>query len=373
MDEPMNRFEQRLESALLEYVERPELSWDPAEVVADVTARARSAKPPRASWFMPARLATAAVVILAVGLTAAVGIRLVDRSSSGSYPAMAVVNSVDYLVGLARGMRIDARDLTPYGRVETTNVPDWIVDPTAFTLNGLDPLAVLVVHAAPGLSDDLGPLGDYFVLYPRGAYPDLCAYYEPGHPSSPTECLPAIPETPEPSHSVTATRYPLPSPSASPSPTENPSVSPSPTTLPSPSATVYDGDRISDHLVALLMERTGLSGCVSEGRVDWDIRHFEQRAHALANGGGEGMEVDGDLVRGSLLDTIEVFGGTELAATQGPDIAWYLSDPAHIDLVGRRDIDAELIALQLRRILVQDGHEIWWRTHDYISVSDGPC
>ena len=323
---------------------------------------------------MPARLATAAVVILAVGLTAVVGIRLVDRSGSGSSPAMAVVNGVDYLVGLARGMRIEARELTPYAEVESGNSLEQFADLTAFSLNGLDPLAVLVVRAAPGLSDDNGPYPEYLSLRgPEDFYPEICDFYEPGHAGSPTECRPAIPETPEPSHSVTATRYPLPSPSASPSPTESPSVSPSPTTLPSPSATVYDGDRISDHLVALLMERTGLSGCVSEGRVDWDIRHFEQRAHALANGGGEGMEVDRDLVRGSLLDTIEVFGGTELAATQGPDIAWYLSDPAHIDLVGRRDIDAELIALQLRRILEQDGHEVWWRTHDYISVSDGPC
>ncbi len=39
MDEPMNRFEQRLESALRDYVERPESSWEPAAVVADVTSR----------------------------------------------------------------------------------------------------------------------------------------------------------------------------------------------------------------------------------------------------------------------------------------------------------------------------------------------
>ena len=300
MDEPMNRFEQRLESALLEYVERPELSWDPAEVVADVTARARSAKPPRASWFMPARLATAAVVILAVGLTAVVGMRLVDRSN-GPYP--------EYL-----------------------------------SLRG-----------------------------PEDFYPEICDFYEPGHAASPTECRPPIPETAEPSRSVFATRYPVPSPSASPSPLASSSASPSPTALPGPSATVYDAEHVSDYLVVLLNERTGEVGCATENDVTWDVRHFEQRAQALVDGGGEGMEVDGDLVRGSLLDTIEVFGGTELAATQGPDIAWYLSDPAHIDLVGRRDIDAELIALQLRRILVRDGHEVWWRTHDYISVSDGPC
>lgn len=382
MDEPMTRFERGLESALRRYVNRPELSWEPAEVVADVTARARLSAPPRASWFRPARLATAAVVILAVGLTAVVGIRLVDRSSSGSSLAMAVVNGVDYLVGLSRGMRIDERDLTPYAEVESGNSLEQFADLTAFSLNGLDPLAVLVVHAAPSLSDDNGPFGEYLLLrgpgdaYPSGRdpYPELCAYYEPGHPSSPTECLPAVPETPEPSRSVAEPRYPVPSPSASPSPAESPSVSPSPTTAPSPSARVYDGDRINDHLVALLMERTGASGCVMEGHVDWDIRHFEQRAQALVDGDGEDVLVDGDLVLGSLADTVEVLGGTELAATDGPDIAWYLSDPVHVDLVGRsRRADAVLLALQLRRILVQDGREVWWRTHDHIAISEDPC
>ncbi len=374
MDEPMNRFEQRLESALRDYVERPESSWEPAAVVADVTSRARVAGPPRASWFMPARLATAAVVILAVGLTAVVGIRLVDRSSSGSSASMAVVNGVDYLVGLPRGMRIEARELTPYAEVESGNSLEKFADLTAFSLNGLDPLAVLVVRAAPGFSDDNGPYPEYLSLRgPEDFYPEICDFYEPGHAGSPTECHPPIPETAEPSHSVAATRYPVPSPSASPSPLASSSASPSPTALPGPSATVYDAEHVSDYLVVLLNERTGEVGCATENHVTWDVRHFEQRAQALVDGGGEGMEVDGDLVRGSLLDTIEVFGGTELAATQGPDIAWYLSDPGHIDLVGRRDIDAELIALQLRRILVQDGHEVWWRTHDYISVSDGPC
>jgi hypothetical protein len=170
---------------------------------------------------------------------------------------------------------------------------------------------------------------------------------------------------------MTATRYPAPPPS--PSPLAGLLASPSPTASPDPSATVYDAEDVTDYLVVLLNERTGEVGCATQNDVSWDIRHFEQRAQALIDGAGEGMEVDGDLVLGSLLDTIEVFGGTELVATQGPDVAWYLSDPAHIDLVGRRDIDAELIALQLRRILVQDGHKVWWRTHNYISVSDGPC
>ncbi len=372
MDEPMNRFEQRLESALRRYVERPDLAWEPAEVVADVTARARSAKPPRASWFMPARLATAAAVILAVGVTAIVGVGLVDRSSGGSSPALAVVDRVEYRVGVGRSMRIDAGDLTPYGRVETTNVPDWIVDRTAFSLAGIDPLAVLTVRSAPGLADDNGPFGEFLILWgPNDPYPALCSYVEPGDPASPTECLPAIPETPEPSHSMTATRYPAPPPS--PSPPEGPLASPSPTAPPVPSATVYDAEDVTDYLVVLLNERTGEVGCATQNDVSWDIGHFEQRAQALVDGGGEGVEGDGDLVLGSLLDTIEGFGGTELVATQGPDIAWYLSDSAHIDLVGRRDIDEELIALQLRRILVQDGHEVWWRTHNYISVSDGPC
>ena len=63
MHEPMSRFEQRLESALLVYVERPGLDRDPADVVADVTARPQGDGRRRPSWSNPARLAAAAVVI----------------------------------------------------------------------------------------------------------------------------------------------------------------------------------------------------------------------------------------------------------------------------------------------------------------------
>lgn len=370
MDEPLTRFEQRLESALRGYVDRPELAWELAEVVADVTARARVSEPPRASWFMPARLATAAVVILAVGLTAVVGVRLADESSGGSSAALAVVNGVEYRVGLGRSMQIDAGDLTPYGRVESGNSLRRMADRTAFSLTGIDPLAVLFVRSAPGLADDNGPYGEYLILWgPNDPYPEICAYVEPGNPASPTGCLPAVPETPEPSRSVTATRYPVPSLSAS--PLASPSTSPAPTALPGPSATVYDAEHVSDFLVVLLNERTGEVGCAHEGHVDFDIREIRRIAQELADDGER--DVDGNFVLGSLADTIEVLGGTELAATQGPDIAWYLSDPAHVDLIGGREFDTEIIALELWRIPLDDGREVWWRSLSFVAVSDGPC
>jgi hypothetical protein len=369
MSEPMTRFERRLESALRDYVERPDLTWAPREVVADVTARARVASPPRSSWFMPARLATAAVVILAVGLIAVVGTQLVDRSSIGIYPAMAVVNGVDYAVGVNRGMRIDSRDLTPYAQVESGNNLEQFADLTAFSLDGLDPLAVLVVHAAPGLSDDNGPYGDYLLLHgPEDAYPEICTFYDPGHPSSPTECHPVLPETPAPRRSATATTH-HPEAPASPLSLASLSTSQSPTAVAGPSASVFDRGKVTDHLLALLRERTSPGHCGYEVQVDFNTRAVRQRADALAESGER--DVDGDFVLGSLADTIEVLGGTELVAMQGPDIAWYLSDPAYVELILDPGFESELIALELQRIGLDDGREVWWRTLGYVAV--GPC
>lgn len=363
MDEPMSRFEQRLESALLHYVEGPGITWDPAEVVADATARPRAAGRRWPSWSNPIRLAAAAVVILAVGLTAVVGPRLLDRSSGASYPSMAVVNGVEYIVGLGRGLQIDDSDLSPYGRIERFNDPRFLGgDPTAFSLHGVDPLAALIVRSAPGLSDDSGPFPEYLVLARApDSYAVLCAYYDPNDAASPTECRPATPEAPEPSRSL------APGPRRS-LPVHSPSSSPPPTKTPAASATVYDARQVSDYLISLLKERTGVPGCAREAHVDFDTREVRRLAEALA--ADSERDVDRDLVLGSMADAIEVLGGTELVATQGPDIAWYLSDPVHVDPIGL-DIDAPIIALELWRIPLDDGREVWWRSLSYVAV--GPC
>ncbi len=365
MHEPMSRFEQRLESALLVYVERPGLDRDPADVVADVTARPQGDRRRRPSWSNPARLAAAAVVILAVGLTAIIGPRLLDRSSGASSPSMAVVNGVEYIVGLGRGLRIDDSDLSPYGLIESFNDPRFVGgEPTAFRLHGVDPLAALIVRSAPGLSDDSGPFPEYLVLTrSTDSYAALCAYYESKDTASPTECRTATPGTPSP----TTSAAPSPRPSSSASPVLSPSPSPSPTASPSPSPTAYDGDRVEDHLTVLLMERTG-QGCASFGHVDWDLRAIRRQAEAVALNGEVGVVGEENFVLGTLAEAIEGFNG-ELAATEGPDVAWYLSDTDDVELIGGgRKPDADLFALKLQRITVDDGREVWWRTLDYVGV-----
>lgn len=193
MDEPMDRFEQRLGSALREYVERPDAAWEPAEVVADVTARPRAVGRTWPAWSMPVRLVAAVVVILALGLTVVVGPRLVPGPGSGSAAAMAIVDGIEYRVGVARSLIVDMGDLTPYGLIESSNWRAQIRDPTAFSLEGIDPLAALVVRAAPGLSDDFGPLGEHLLLWgPKDPFPSICAYFESGHPASPTQCGTAV-------------------------------------------------------------------------------------------------------------------------------------------------------------------------------------
>jgi len=365
MDEPTTRFEQRLEVALCDYVERPDLAREPSAVVADVTARPRAGSRRSWTWSVPRR-AAAALVILAVGLTAVIGPRILDLSGSAIGPATAVVKGVSYDLGMARSMRVDRGDLTPYGVVDSGSALRQIADPTAFSLAGIDPRAVLIVRSAPGLNDDNGPYDEYLLLYgPVDPYPAMCDYFEPGDPSNPTVCPPATYRTPEPSRDVMPTPDPV--ASRSPSPVPSPSPSPSPTASPIPSPTAYDGDRVVDHLVVLLMERTGV-GCAREAHVDWDLRAIERQAEAVALNGEVGVVGEENFVLGTLAEAIEGFNG-ELAATEGPDVAWILSDPDDVELIGgNRRPDADLIALKLQLIKVDDGRDVWWRTRDYVGV-----
>ncbi len=293
MDEPMTRFERRLESALKDYVECPDLAWEADRVVADVTARARVSAPPRPRWLLPARLATVAVVILAVGLTAVVSVRLVDQSIGGSYPALAVVNGADYRLGLGRSMQIDASDLTPYARVESGSGLRQMADPTAFSLTGVDPLAVLVVRSAPGLSDDNGPYGEFLILWgPTDPYPEICAYVEPGDPASPTECLSA---TPGAATEAPSTSVPLPTldPSLIAVPTQEPEPAGSPRPCP---AALIEGTLVPDERWGMIIEDVdGLTR-----KVLWPHGYAARQDGsrlALLDGGGSIVAFEGDLVR----------------------------------------------------------------------------
>jgi hypothetical protein len=204
MDEPMTRFEQRLESALKGYAGRPGMAWEPSEVVADVTDRPRGVV--RRWGFRGARALAAAIAALLVVAVVGVGIIGPRIGGEGSSPAMVRVNGLDYYVGIGRGLTVTEGDITRYAMLETGrfSMPlDQFADRIAYRLEGVDPLEALVARPLPGGRNDAGPYPEFHVLWgPAGPIRSghqtysaaMCSHLDLSHPASrEIECRPATP------------------------------------------------------------------------------------------------------------------------------------------------------------------------------------
>jgi hypothetical protein len=198
MSEHSADLERELGSSLRRYADRPELHWVPSAVVADVVNRRRPSRW-RRGWLLSA--SAAVIVVLAVG----VGLWAFRPSLQESYPAAVSVGGLEYLVGIGRGLSVSQADLAPFGVIE--QIPnglglDQFADPIAYTLDGVDPREALVARTAPGLGDDAGPYGKWFILWGPGALRGphsaaLCGYFDLAHPAMrEIECEPPIAATP---------------------------------------------------------------------------------------------------------------------------------------------------------------------------------
>lgn len=204
MDEPMTRFEQRLESALRGYADQPGKAWEPAEVVADVTRRRRGEG--RRWVFRGARPLAATVAALLVVAVVGVGIIGPRIGGQASYPAMVRVNGLDYYVGGGRGLTVTQGDITRYAVLETGrfSMPlDQFADRIAYSLQGVDPLEALVARANPGYRDGSSTSGEFVVLWgPAGPIGSghqtysaaMCSHFDLSHPAyREIKCRPATP------------------------------------------------------------------------------------------------------------------------------------------------------------------------------------
>jgi hypothetical protein len=119
-------------------------------------------------------LAAASAFGFAIMLTYVGRDACLDRSGAGaSCPALAVVNGMRYQVAVASPLENQA-DLTAYGPISQTNVPDNFSEMVAYRIGDIDPTAVLV---APARAGDEAP---YRLLYGPNrdeAYPAICDYF----------------------------------------------------------------------------------------------------------------------------------------------------------------------------------------------------
>jgi hypothetical protein len=116
-----------------------------------------------------------------------------NASDDASCPALADVNGVRYFISIARGVEIDAADLTAYAPITQTNVPGHFRELTTFTLAGVSPDAAL---AAPATNVIAGEDSAYRLLSGperASAFPALCEYFNAAEQALIVECAPASP------------------------------------------------------------------------------------------------------------------------------------------------------------------------------------
>jgi hypothetical protein len=84
-----------------------------------------------------------------------------------------------YSLGVGKWLDEDSLTLTEYAPIIRAIGP--VANPQTFSIEGIDPLQMLVMEGAPGETDDLGPTGPYMVLWGNaGTLPEgMCAYADP--------------------------------------------------------------------------------------------------------------------------------------------------------------------------------------------------
>lgn len=187
MSEPFNDFEGRLAAALRSHADHAQSSWSTDAVVADIRDRTRQGRSRlRMAWLLPMAAAVPLAIVAALFLLRP-DIPGEPDGGQGSSAATAIVADRTYFVAPARKLDLGPGDLTPYGPVSPTRMARALFsEMTAYSLHGVDPGRALVVPAKPGLSDDSGPLGRYWLLQATlSNLTELCPYRK--HPK-PTWC-----------------------------------------------------------------------------------------------------------------------------------------------------------------------------------------
>jgi len=106
----------------------------------------------------------------------------------GSCPSIAEVNGVRYTISVARGVAVDDADVTPYGRIARTNVPDYFNGLQAYSLPGISPLAVLAARSQPVLDEDDSAYRLMWGPDSASAFPALCSYYTDAEKQNDSRC-----------------------------------------------------------------------------------------------------------------------------------------------------------------------------------------
>jgi hypothetical protein len=180
MDEQLDEFGMRLGRALRSATDSVLPARDPRKVVAGIAGREGQ------SWLRWATVPVAAAVIAlgAVGVSAYLAEQQKPDGESSSAETV-VFNGTTYQVSLARGMVLP--DLLPVAGEVSSADPALVEGTTAYSIPGIPATIALVMPAAEGAEDEVGPIGEYVLLIGPDADPsDLCVLFAGA--DQPAEC-----------------------------------------------------------------------------------------------------------------------------------------------------------------------------------------
>jgi hypothetical protein len=104
--------------------------------------------------------------------------------------ALAVVEGRTYSVGVGGWFDEDALVLEEYGTISAANDPS--IDPTVYSLEGIDPLRLLLARGPQPSAEDVEEMGTYLALWgaPFDMPNGICKYADPGASGYPDDVCP---------------------------------------------------------------------------------------------------------------------------------------------------------------------------------------
>lgn len=178
----MNRagdFEREIGELVTRYVASANLRTEPQVVVGAIAGPAKADR----RWRGPMPV-VAVGVVLVIGSIAIANILL---SGPASGPAHAAVGGVTYDVVVDRSLTVETGELSPYGPITASDYAWAFSQQEAYSLQGVNPRALLVVPAKPGTGDESWL--NYFILVgPADPYPSACRYHDATFGEIPAEC-----------------------------------------------------------------------------------------------------------------------------------------------------------------------------------------
>lgn len=177
MNSQPDTFETELSTRMRGQIESVNLRLPPESVVDAVAGSAKATH----FWLRPLPIAGVALG-LAVTFVAISGV----LSGSGSSVARATVGGVTYDVAVDATLSVQPDELSPYSDVAESDYAWAFSELKAYSLPGVDPLAMLVVPAVPGEGSGSS---QYFILIgPADPYPAACRFFDPSVGVIPPEC-----------------------------------------------------------------------------------------------------------------------------------------------------------------------------------------